>query len=93
MKHNDVKNLTNQLREIRITRNIATRRYAQLITRAGSQENDLLVQIEAARAAGRMNRTNQTLYRRHNNETNTFRTGYTVRITNRLRKEYGITGG
>ena len=102
MPTDSIYELTNQLARIRITR----QRAVQQIAQSNEQEVALLVRIERVRAvradiaAVAANDNNNSTVRagiavataNDNNNSNPFVVGYTVRIINRLRDEYGIVG-
>ena len=81
-----VDKLTQELAQLQIERDDATRLYNQTIKSTNRREWELLDQIVEERAASAT--TNNV----HSNRRNSIRVGERVRITNTLRNEYGIVG-
>ena len=95
MRNDDIDDLTEQLRRVRINRDQTVRRIARAIEETRVEENTILLQIREARAATAAaakavaNNNNNSL---QHDRGNIFTIGDTVEITNHLRDEFGTVG-
>lgn len=88
MSDGDINELIEQLSSIRIEREKAVR----VISRTNRQEAQVISDLQALQLTRRRRGTDANANANANQPPNEFRIGQLVRITNRLRNEFGTTG-